>query len=82
MMTELVEESRKNVFANIIIRLGCWIMLKLIDFRWEVLAWFRSMGFASSKYKKIKKLKNVHSGEKCFIICTDPSLKVLDKLMQ
>lgn len=78
MMTELVEESRKNVFANIIIRLGCWIMLKLIDFRWEVLAWFRSMGFASSKYKKIKKLKNVHSGEKCFIICTGPSLTIHD----
>lgn len=78
MMAELVEKSRNNIFIGIIIKLGCWIALKLIDLRWEILSWLRIVGFAPSKYQKIKALKNKYEGQRCFIICTGPSLTLDD----
>lgn len=31
-----------------------------------------------NKYKQIKNYKNIHEGERCFIVCTGPSLKIDD----
>jgi len=38
----------------------------------------RIPGFYKSHYAKIKKLKNIHKGERCFIIATGPSLRLAD----
>lgn len=40
-------------------------------------SFFRKI-FPFGKYKYLKKYKNIHDGERCFIICTGPSLKYED----
>ena len=53
-----------------------WVMWKLPIFRIKQL--FRLMGITSKRYKTLKKYKNIHKGERCFIIATGPSLTIED----
>lgn len=48
------------------------------NFNFEIQATFRSFGVSSKKYDNIKKFKNIHKGEKCFIIATGPSITITD----
>ena len=34
--------------------------------------------FLDKKMQKLRKLKNIHKGKRCFIVCTGPSLKISD----
>lgn len=38
----------------------------------------RAEGWSDKQYLSLKKYKNIHEGERCFIICTGPSLTVED----
>lgn len=78
MMAELVKKANKNWIMNIIIKSGCWIILGLINLKFIILSWLRSIGIAQAKYRKIKKLKNKYKDQRCFIICTGPSLTTQD----
>lgn len=40
--------------------------------------YLRRKGIGGGKYKKLLKYKNIHSGERCFIIATGPSLTMED----
>ncbi|MFC4620089.1 PIG-L family deacetylase [Camelliibacillus cellulosilyticus] len=41
--------------------------------------WLRLMGFyKNSPYERLKKVKNKHRGERCFIVATGPSLTISD----
>lgn len=44
----------------------------------ETRAFFRGLGITNSKYKKLKEYKDLHNGERCFIIATGPSLTLED----
>ena len=78
MMTKIVNLARSNFILRIIISIGCFIILKFLSCAWEMGRIFRSIGISPSKYKKIKKLKGIHSNERCFVICTGPSLTTSD----
>lgn len=78
MMTKLVNLARKNIFFEIIIKCCCWIGFNIISGMDYVRSKFRFMGFAAPKYKKIKSLEKKYEGERCFIICTGPSLTIED----
>jgi hypothetical protein len=46
---------------------------------WSIGIFLRRQGIVEfKKYANIKKLKNKHDGERCFIVCTGPSLTVED----
>lgn len=78
MMTKIVNLARKNIFLEIIIKCCCWIALIIISWMDSIRRMLHSMGFAVPKYKKIKSLEKKYEGERCFIICTGPSLTVED----
>lgn len=42
------------------------------------MAFFLPFGFYRDNRKKLKALKNIHKGERCFIVCNGPSLKDID----
>lgn len=41
-------------------------------------AFIRGRGYNDKKYSRIKQLKNVHKDQRCFIVCTGPSLTLGD----
>jgi len=59
--------KRDGLFVNYI-----WFHIK------AVLRVCRIPGFYKSRYAKIKKVKNIHKGERCFIVATGPSLRIED----
>lgn len=53
-----------------------WKLYRLPLF--EIKRLFRRWGIASKEYKQIREYKNMHKGERCFIVATGPSLQVED----
>lgn len=77
-MTEIVEMSRRNILYNIIIKSICKSALFCINCKNETGRWLRTINISSGKYRKIKQLHDKYKGERCFIICTGPSLTIDD----
>ena len=44
----------------------------------QILLFYCPFGFYKKNRDKLKALKNIHKGERCFIICNGPSLKEID----
>lgn len=78
MMQEMVEASRRSFVHKIIIRSSCWLLLFFINVKNEIGRQLRKIGISESKYSRIKSLKNKYKGERCFIVCTGPSLTTDD----
>lgn len=53
-----------------------WIFWKLPIFQIKKI--LRILGITSVKYKSLKRYKNCHKGERCFLIATGPSLTIED----
>lgn len=53
-----------------------WVLWKLPTFRIKKI--FRLLGICDPGYKKLKTYKDIHKGERCFIIATGPSLTISD----
>jgi len=54
------------------------IQISSQNFKFEVQASLRAFGFEDKRYSKLKKFRNIHKGERCFIIATGPSLTIED----
>ncbi|MFS1511130.1 6-hydroxymethylpterin diphosphokinase MptE-like protein [Chengkuizengella sp. SCS-71B] len=50
----------------------------IINFVFHLKMILRSRGICDLKYKKLKEFKNIHSGKRCFIVATGPSLTIED----
>lgn len=78
MISRLAEYSKKNIMIAIPVRIMAFFALKMISFTDEAKGWLRKVGIGGKKYKSLKKYKNIHEGERCFIIATGPSLTTDD----
>lgn len=78
MMTKLTALAKKNVLLNAVIRSICLISLTCISWYKEIAGLLRSKGIGGKKYKSLIDYKNKHQGQRCFIICTGPSLTIFD----
>lgn len=78
MMTKLVDLAKKNFMYKVIICCGCWLALKILSMLWEMGYLIRKFGLAFPRHKRIKDLYKMHDGDRCFIVCTGPSLTVED----
>ena len=78
MLTKLVKLSKKNTILGLVIKIACYIMFSIVSGYNELCGWLRSAGIGGNKYKSLKKYKNMHVGERCFIIATGPSLTLED----
>jgi Uncharacterized protein conserved in bacteria len=77
-MQKLVTLANKNKILGLLIRLACFFGLNLISLWNMVCAFLRHIGIGGRKYKGLLKYKGIHDGERCFIICTGPSLTLTD----
>ena len=59
-----------------------YVQYKMIWFAKEISSYIRVIGIGNKRYKNIRKFKNIHAGERCFIVATGPSLTYedLDKI--
>lgn len=48
------------------------------NLKFEVKTKLRTLGYQEEKYAKLKRVKNIHNNERCFIVATGPSLTVED----
>lgn len=78
MVTRLVELSKKNIVLGFFVRFLCWIIFNTVSCWNELMGWLRLHGIGGATYKSIKKYKDIHIGERCFIIATGPSLTMED----
>lgn len=78
MMTKLVQLAGKNKLYRVILCCGCWAALKILSALWETGRLLRKLGLALPRHKKNKDIRDIHHGERCFILCTGPSLRVDD----
>lgn len=75
-----------SLCRNICIKLGLWrfghniytlwVQLTTINFYRDVKK--RANGWEDERYIKLRQFKDVHKGERCFIVCTGPSLTLED----
>lgn len=63
------EITFKRVFIAILTR---------IRFLYHITAYFLPLGFYANNRKKIKQLKNINKGKRCFVVATGPSLNKID----
>ena len=78
MMTELVMMARKNRILEIVIKTIVKFVMMLINFWYEFTGFLRIHGFLGNQYCDLLELKGKYAGERCFIICTGPSLTIDD----
>lgn len=78
MLTKLYGISQKNIFLSFVIKIVVFICMKIISARDELTATLRVKFPQKSKYKELLQYKNRYLGERCFIICTGPSLSIED----
>lgn len=78
MMTKLLQIADKNIVFKFIIFAYIWFGTKIIDTTYEIGRFLRKIGISRRKYKKIMSLKDKYKGERCFVICTGPSLTIDD----
>lgn len=78
MMIKLVGLADKNVILSLIIRVVVFGGMKLISAYDELRGFLRDKCGVRDKYYNIKKFKDIHKGERCFIVCTGPSLTMDD----
>lgn len=76
-MQKVIDFYKKHTLIAPVIKLACFMILGFLSFFNEFEAVFRAIGFPS-RYKSIKKYKNIHYGKRCFIVCTGPSLTIDD----
>ena len=75
-----------NLCRNICIKLGLWqfghnvytlwVQLTTINFYRDVKK--RKNGWEDKRYTELRQFKDIHKGERCFIVCTGPSLTLED----
>ena len=78
MLTKLVDITKKNPIFGFFIKVACYLIFSVISFYNEISGWFRIHGIGGKKYQTLKKYKNKHKGQRCFIIATGPSLTFED----
>ena len=78
MMTKLTNLAQKNFVLGIIIKPAVWFSLLLINLWYEVTGYLRIHGLNGKKYKDILALRDKYKNNRCFILCTGPSLTVSD----
>ncbi|MCI8638465.1 MAG: DUF115 domain-containing protein [Coprococcus sp.] len=78
MMAKLLKIANKNIMFKLTVYAFIWLIMGLINIANEGGRFLRKIGFGAKKYKKIKSLKDKYKGERCFIICTGPSLTLDD----
>lgn len=78
MMTKLINMANKNAVLGFFIRIACAVAFFFISLWDEITGSLRMIGIGGGKYKSLKKYKNIHKGERCFVICTGPSLTIED----
>lgn len=78
MVTKLVNLSKRNIVLSILIHLFCWILFAIVSTWNEFMGWLRVKGVVGETYKSLKKYKDIHNGDRCFIIATGPSLTMKD----
>lgn len=77
-MTKLLRIAEKNILLRYIVFFCIWFGARIIDITFEIGKCLRKIGISSEKYKKILSLKDKYKGERCFVICTGPSLIIND----
>ena len=70
--------EERFIFINEIFLFMRKIQSILKNYSYELSASMRSIGISNSKYKELRQFKNIHKGERCFIIATGPSLIIED----
>lgn len=78
MISRLVELSKKNIIMSFFVKIFCWIIFNIVNIYNELCGLLRQCGIGGSQYKSLKKYHNIHSGDRCFIIATGPSLTIED----
>lgn len=78
MISKLVYLSKKNIIMLFLVKIFCWIIFNLVNIYNELCGLLRQYGIGGNQYKSLKKYKNIHAGERCFIIATGPSLTMED----
>ncbi|MGG7201272.1 6-hydroxymethylpterin diphosphokinase MptE-like protein [Clostridium butyricum] len=78
MVSILVELSKKNIIIAFFVKIICWIIFNIVNIYNELCGLLRQCGIGGNQYKSLKKYHNIHSGDRCFIIATGPSLTLED----
>lgn len=78
MMTKLVLLSKKNFVLNILVKAFVFCSMVIINGWYEVTGVLRTSKVFGQKYRDIFEIRNKYKGQRCFIICTGPSLRVSD----
>ena len=78
MMTKVLSFTKKHPLIGIFVRSACFILMKIIYAFDLIKASLRQIGVGGNQYNRIKLYKNKYYGERCFIICTGPSLLIKD----
>lgn len=78
MMTKILEYTKKHRVSGVVVRMACYILMKLIYFKDMFFAFFRNIGVSGVRYKRLRSYKDCAKGKRCFIICTGPSLTLDD----
>lgn len=69
---------KKSEKMTKILRYFCIPMFVFQRLIFEIGVGYRKLGFGDKKYAKLKNLKNIHVGQRCFLIATGPSLTIED----
>lgn len=78
MMTRLVKMAKKNKICEIVIKASVWLVMSVIDIWYEFTGFLRCYGLLGKQYSDLHDLKDRYTGNRCFIICTGPSLTIDD----
>ena len=70
--------TKLHVMLLKIFRIYVNMKIWMWHFKNNIGAFIRGRGYNDKKYSRIKQLKNVHKDQRCFIVCTGPSLTLSD----
>lgn len=77
-MTKLVHCAEQHIILGMLIKCAVWVIMHVIDCWYMITGFLRTCGITGKKYRDILAMKNKYLGERCFIICTGPSLTISD----
>ena len=70
--------EEENIYIHKIFLFLRKLNTNLANIKFEILAYLRHIGISNNKYSKLRNMKHIHEGERCFIIATGPSLTIED----
>lgn len=77
-LAELIERSQDYKLTSVFVKPLCGFLFGINNILDELNGYLRTKGIGGSKYSSLKSYRNIHKGQRCFIIATGPSLTLGD----